>query len=214
MHPRARNGNLITEEVWDELVVFDQDGKEAHRLNRTAALVWRNADGTRSVDQLSELVGQELAIPSDPDLVRLALQDLEGANLIEPSDGTGERETISRREMLGRLKAAAYLLPVVATMSVPAALQAQGSLENGGNPAGPSDPTPSAVQDGTYGPGQFNLQGGNCGFWGSSFRGTFTFTNGGRTCSIQESVTRVSTGSCSGNTCTYTGSGSIGGRTC
>jgi hypothetical protein len=213
MNPRARIDNLVTEEVWDELVVFDEAGQEAHRLNRTAAIVWRNADGTRSVDELSELVAGQLGVPAERDLVTLALQDLKAASLLEIGAGIGELEGMSRREMLGRLKVAAFLLPVVATMAVPTALQAQASTENGGNPSNPSNPS-SAVQDGTYGPGTFALQGGNCGFWGSTFRGTFRFSNNGTRCEVVESVTRVSNGSCSGNTCTYTGSGTIAGRSC
>src|SRR5262245_61642665 len=40
MNPEARRDGLLTEEVADELVVYDQDTNLAHRLNRSSALVW------------------------------------------------------------------------------------------------------------------------------------------------------------------------------
>lgn len=40
--PLARTSGLLTEQLDDELLVYDEDGQTACRLNRTAALVWQN----------------------------------------------------------------------------------------------------------------------------------------------------------------------------
>ena len=47
--PIARSEGVLVEEVEDELLVYDQRRDSSHRLNRTAAVVWRHCDGTRAV---------------------------------------------------------------------------------------------------------------------------------------------------------------------
>jgi hypothetical protein len=44
---------LLAQDVGDELVVFDERRYVAHRLNRTAAAVWRLADGQRTIADLA-----------------------------------------------------------------------------------------------------------------------------------------------------------------
>ena len=46
--PRMREQGLITDELPDEILVYDLDRHKAHCLNRTAALVWRQCDGKTS----------------------------------------------------------------------------------------------------------------------------------------------------------------------
>ncbi len=46
--PVARHKNLIVKELPDETLIYDLDSDKAHCLNQTAALVWKNCDGTRS----------------------------------------------------------------------------------------------------------------------------------------------------------------------
>ena len=41
LKPVARTENLIAEEIWDEVVVYDQTDNLVHRLNASAAIVWR-----------------------------------------------------------------------------------------------------------------------------------------------------------------------------
>ncbi len=53
-HPRARINDLLTQPTGEDLVVFDQQRNIAHTLNRTAALVFQHANGTRSVALRSE----------------------------------------------------------------------------------------------------------------------------------------------------------------
>ena len=59
MKPAARRTGLVMRELPGELIVYERDRHRAHCLNRTAASVFRGADGTRSVDDLGALLGDE-----------------------------------------------------------------------------------------------------------------------------------------------------------
>ncbi len=51
--PRARQDELVVEELSDETLVYDLKRHKANCLNRTAALVWQDCDGQTSVAQPS-----------------------------------------------------------------------------------------------------------------------------------------------------------------
>lgn len=121
MKPQTRRSGLLIRELPDELVVYDQEQHRAHCLNRTAALVFRNADGTRSVAELSRLPG------ANADVVAVALDQLAAVGLLEA--GTGERDEaspgMSRREVARRVGlAAAVLLPAVVSIVAPTPAEA------------------------------------------------------------------------------------------
>jgi len=59
MKPAVRRSGLVVRELADETVVYDLDRHQAHCLNRTAAIVFRGADGTRSLDELGALLGPD-----------------------------------------------------------------------------------------------------------------------------------------------------------
>jgi hypothetical protein len=118
MNPKARSDDTIVHPVDREIVVFDKNRMEAHRLNETASRVWALLDGERSINEISESLGV------DESIVSLAVDDLVKADLIE----RGEALTVSRRAALRRVAAAAavgFLLPAVTTIAAPHAAQAQ-----------------------------------------------------------------------------------------
>src|SRR5262245_8289396 len=107
MNPRARQEHILTEPVADELVVYDEVRHRAHRLNRSAALVWRHCDGQRSPAELATLLAQQLGEAAGEDLVWLALDRLEAANLLqEPLQRSTEQRRLSRRQTLLRVSLA------------------------------------------------------------------------------------------------------------
>jgi hypothetical protein len=129
MLPNARQDKLLLQEIGDELVVYDQERHHIHHLNRTAAVVWRHCDGQTSVAEIARLLQNELNVPVDEEVVWLALDRLEKVHLMK------ERMTrppglvrIGRREIvrrLGRIAAAAFLLPVVTSIVTPTPAFAQ-----------------------------------------------------------------------------------------
>ncbi len=49
----VRAGDATWRRIGDEIVVIKGDGKSAHVLNKTAALVWEKCDGKRGVDEIA-----------------------------------------------------------------------------------------------------------------------------------------------------------------
>lgn len=129
MTPQSRKEQLLTQRVGDELVVYDEQTHEAHRLNRTAAEVWEQADGARTVPELASSLRQSLAAEGgtevgdqeSEELVRLALDNLDRAGLLVRGL-PAINEPMSRRQMF---VVAAALVPVVASIVAPTPAQAQ-----------------------------------------------------------------------------------------
>ena len=123
--PRARQDELVVEELQDETLVYDLERHKARCLNRTAALVWRHCDGKTSVAEVTALLEEELATPTDEAVVWMALDRLSGAHLLsEPVTLPADRAQYSRREMLRSLRRVAgisLLLPVIESIVSPLA---------------------------------------------------------------------------------------------
>lgn len=122
MKPQTRRSGLLIRELPNELLVYDQVQHRAHCLNRTAALVFRHADGTRSAAELARLPG------ADDEVVPLALEQLAAAGLLEAGawDAAAEPPAgMSRREVARRVGlAAAVLLPAVVSIVAPSPAEA------------------------------------------------------------------------------------------
>jgi len=124
LRPLARTDNVLSEELGSELVLYDEQRDIACRLNRTAALVWKNADGSRTVADLVELLRQDLGEVANEDLVMIALDRLMDEGLIESGYEPRDLETatFSRRRFIrhaGVIGTAAVTLPVIQAIVAP-----------------------------------------------------------------------------------------------
>ena len=123
--PRARQDELVVEELQDETLVYDLKRHKARCLNRTAALVWRRCDGRSSVADVAALLEEQLATPTDEAVVWMALDRLGRAHLLsEPVTLPADRAQYSRREVLRTLRRVAgisLLLPVIESIVAPRA---------------------------------------------------------------------------------------------
>ena len=123
--PRARQDELVVEELPDETLVYDLKRHKAHCLNRTSALVWPRCDGRTTVAEVAALLERELKIPADEAVVWMALDRLGRAHLLsEPVTLPADRAQYSRREVLRTLRRVAgisLLLPVVESIVSPLA---------------------------------------------------------------------------------------------
>ncbi len=123
--PRARQDELVVEELQDETLVYDLKRHKAHCLNRTSALVWQHCDGRTTVAEVAALLERQLKIPADEAVVWMALDRLGTAHLLtEQVTLPAERARYSRREVLRTLRRAAgisLLLPVVESIVAPRA---------------------------------------------------------------------------------------------
>ena len=125
MRPVARTDGLVVREIGDETLVYDTRTHSAHCFNRTAALVFRHADG-RSVADIAANLARETDSITDESVVRLALEKLTQAPLVQGGPGhaqpTKADPTHGRREALRRVgMGAALLAPVVHHFGAPTA---------------------------------------------------------------------------------------------
>ena len=129
-HPRARETDLLSEPLGDELLVFDSAVNRAHSLNATAAAVWRASDGTRSREQIAE------HCQLDPVAVELALDSLADARLLAgytpPAERVSRRTAIRRMALTGATVGIA--LPVIRSIVAPSAAMAGSTPKTSRNP--------------------------------------------------------------------------------
>src|SRR5262245_7746936 len=123
MKPRAKRAGLLSEDLQDELIVYDRDRHRGHCLNRTAALVWHHADGEHTIAELAAILQAELDPVADENLVWYALDRLSAANLLEaPPPRSTDEMRASRRQFVskvGLVGVATLRLPLVNSVVAP-----------------------------------------------------------------------------------------------
>jgi hypothetical protein len=122
MYPRARRHGLLVDQVGDEIVVFDEERREAHSLNRMASIVWQLSDGAHSLTQIAAELTKELRVEVNEAIVLHALDKLASVHLLEDDDGTMVERAPTRRDAMKRVAAAgvaAVGLATVLSMTAP-----------------------------------------------------------------------------------------------
>jgi hypothetical protein len=128
--PRARK-DCLSRKLDDELLIYDPQRHEGHCLNSTAAAVWKLCDGRNNPSQIVGMLSRQVSAQVDRHVVRLALEQLEDAHLLEP---TGTVELPSRRAVMQRIGiAAAIALPLITSIVAPTPANAVTCL-HGGSP--------------------------------------------------------------------------------
>jgi hypothetical protein len=132
MRPKARSEALIVETLPNETLIYDERANKAHCLNGTAALVWKLADGRKSVDDIARRLTKEMSVRDARNVVWATLDQLDKAKLLDVAPARSDGRRMSRRE-LGRLGARAALvaIPVVLTIAAPTAAQTTSCLPAG-----------------------------------------------------------------------------------
>ncbi len=114
--PRARKKDLVIRELDDETLVYDTERDEAHCLNQTAALVWKQCDGKTTVSQAAQSLQSKLEVPVGADIIWLAVKQLQRFHLLE---GSQKSPSVSRRALVLKYAPAALALPVIMSISAP-----------------------------------------------------------------------------------------------
>ena len=126
-NPVARTTGLVIQDVPDEVLVYDMETNKAHCLNKTAAMVWKSCNGTRSVAQIAEYVGSQSGEKVADDLVWLAIDQLSDNDLLE-KPVKAEFKGISRRDVIKRIGLTSMVaLPIIASLVAPPTALAVGS---------------------------------------------------------------------------------------
>ena len=134
MNPLARKSNLFAENLPEEVILYDKSNNKVHCLSKTAAAIWESCDGTRSVDDLARFVEAKLGAPADREVVLLALEELEKADLLEAGSGiVPDAALTSRREAVGKIALAGTALVATIVASAPKAHASVGPCAVGPN---------------------------------------------------------------------------------
>jgi hypothetical protein len=131
--PIARRDGVLVRELPDELIVYDLRRHEAHCLNRTAALVFRRADGTRTPSEIAAALGGDTEPAEREAVVSLALQRLAELGLVDGSAApvASASATPARRDVLRRLGlGAALLVPTIVSVLAPTPAAAASCTNN------------------------------------------------------------------------------------
>lgn len=124
--PKAREDRLIIKDLPDETLVYDLNTDEAHCLNSTAAMVWKNCDGESSVDDVMHSLEQETGMAADTRVIWLALNELERFKLLDTAPAKPMALAgMSRRQLIRALGIAGVMLPAVVSIVSPVAVDAQ-----------------------------------------------------------------------------------------
>jgi hypothetical protein len=131
---QARQKGLLKRAVDDEVLVYDLERHKAHCLNKTAALVWEECDGNKTVAEVALAVEQRLKAPFHQDMVWVALDQLDRANLLASKvDRPDQTNGLTRRQMIKRAGlAAAIALPLITSVMSPTPAQASTCTKKGG----------------------------------------------------------------------------------
>jgi hypothetical protein len=134
-HPRARKARLIVRRLPDETLVYDNETSRAHCLGPVAASVWRHADGRSSVARIAAAVGRESGTEIGEAAVRVALERLDDARLLDqalPASGRSRREWMKQAAMITGLT----VVSITAPLSVEAATCVTGCTSRPNTPPG------------------------------------------------------------------------------
>jgi hypothetical protein len=119
----AREEGLVVQEVSDEVLVYDLKRQKAHYLNKTAALIWNQCDGQKTVAEIATLLHQQTGMPVNEEMVWYGLDKLGQANLLDKRI-TPAVTGVTRRTLMRQLGQGALLaIPVIGSLVAPAAAQ-------------------------------------------------------------------------------------------
>ncbi len=123
--PLARRNDLVVEKLPDEVLVYDLKTDKAHCLNQTAALIWESCDGKKTVSDIAASLQHELKLPVSRQMVTLGLEELSSFGLLNEEATAPPKVRLSRRRLIQNLGlSAALALPLIVSISAPAAAQA------------------------------------------------------------------------------------------
>lgn len=129
--PLARKSHLITQEVADELIVYDRESDRAYCLNSTAAFVWKHCDGNTSVPRMASLLEEKTNAPVEHELVVYALEQLDKSKLLDAYAVSASKPGLSRRAIVRQGVAVAVAIPFISAITAPTAAQAATCLPAG-----------------------------------------------------------------------------------
>jgi hypothetical protein len=133
-HPLCRKENIVVQEIDGDVLIYDLIENKAFCLNQTSALIWQACDGTRTVAEITELLGKQFGSKINEDVVWLALDQLGKESLIQKEYKLNERfGGLSRREVIRKIGLASVIaLPLITSLVAPLAIHANSACSSAG----------------------------------------------------------------------------------
>ena len=126
-YPQSRQSNIVTQELENEVLIYDLITNKAYCLNETSAMIWQMCDGKKSVTEISQSLTKKLKQPITEDVIWLALDGFKKDNLLENNDQFEINfNGMSRRQVIRKIGFASMIaLPLIASVVAPSAAAAQ-----------------------------------------------------------------------------------------
>jgi Coenzyme PQQ synthesis protein D (PqqD) len=123
--PKAKSHNILVQETASEVLIYNTENNEVYCLNETAAFVWQNCDGTKTISDLNQMNNQ-----LNDDLIFLTLDLLKQKDLLdETPESYFPTEAIDRRKMFAKYGTMAIALPLITAVIAPKSVQAQSCVD-------------------------------------------------------------------------------------
>lgn len=133
--PVGRQQDVVVQEFYNEVLIYDLKANKAFSLNQSSALIWRLLDGSRTVSDIAGNLSGRFDSPVTEDFVWLALEQLKRDHLLEnPFITTLPFNGLSRREVIRKVGFASLVaLPIITSLVAPTAAHAQSSCFGNNN---------------------------------------------------------------------------------
>jgi hypothetical protein len=128
--PKARTDDLVTRQIPGELLIYDLKRHKAFCLNETAASIWKNCNGKKTIADLTAALQRGRQTRIDDRVVWLGLEQLERSHLLQASPAPARRSPLSRRHLIRYGLATAVALPLVTMVAAPTAQAAATGVTN------------------------------------------------------------------------------------
>lgn len=130
--PRSNAERLIIKELPNETLVYDVENNRAFCLNEMARSVFNKCDGKTTFEEVIMSLGNV----SDESLL-LAINELNKAGLLKTESELPVVDSVSRRKMIKAAMTIGIAIPVVTSLVVPTAVNAQSGCIAPGQPCTP-----------------------------------------------------------------------------
>lgn len=125
--PKTRHDDILTQELMDEILIYDKPHDKVYCLNHTLSAVYNACDGNRTLAQIKEAVSAQIKAPVSDEFILFALKQLDEKDLMANAEELkGQINlTIPRRELIKKAGLATMVaLPVISTLVAPSAANA------------------------------------------------------------------------------------------
>lgn len=142
--PKARNKDIVVQEMGTELLIYDLTTHKAYGLNETSAIVYNACNGQSTFEELKK------THKFTDELIFLTLDELKKVSLLTDEIYQSPFAGMTRREVVKKVGLATMIaLPLISSVSAPPAAAAQSNCMGNGQTCTPT------------------LSMGNCcsGFW-------------------------------------------------